>query len=107
MGIHEWSYHNDISDNARFKVPWANAQKALASIRVEVELGFDAATAFKEAHRCLNCDVQTVFTEETCIECDACIDICPMDCLTMTQNGEEDDLRTRLTAPTPHLDQEL
>ncbi|MFM9993853.1 MAG: FAD-dependent oxidoreductase, partial [Burkholderiaceae bacterium] len=107
MGIHEWSYHNDISDNARFKVPWANAQKALASIRVEVELGFDAATAFKEAHRCLNCDVQTVFTEETCIECDACIDICPMDCLTMTQNGEEDDLRTRLTAPTLHLDQEL
>jgi ferredoxin len=72
-----------------------------------VELGFDAATAFKEAHRCLNCDVQTVFTHETCIECDACIDICPMDCLTITNNGEEPDLRQRLRAPTSHEDQDL
>ena len=102
MGIHEWSYHNDVSEDARNKVPWANAQKALASIRIEVELGFDAATAFKEARRCLNCDVQTVFTKETCIECDACVDICPMDCLTITHNGEEADLRTRLRAPTLH-----
>jgi len=107
MGIHEWSYHNDVSEDHRFKVPWANAEKALASIRVEVELGFDAATAFKEAHRCLNCDVQTVFTHETCIECDACIDICPMDCLTITNNGEEPDLRQRLRAPTSHEDQDL
>lgn len=107
MGIHEWSYHNDVSEDARNKVPWANAQKALASIRIEVELGFDAATAFKEARRCLNCDVQTVFTKETCIECDACVDICPMDCLTITHNGEEADLRTRLRAPTLHEDQEL
>ena len=107
MGIHEWSYHNDVSEDHRFKVPWANAEKALASIRVEVELGFDAATAFKEAHRCLNCDIQTVFTHETCIECDACIDICPMDCLTITNNGEEPDLRQRLRAPTSHEDQDL
>ena len=66
-------------------MPWAKAEKALASIRVEVELGFDAATAFKEAERCLNCDVQTVFTETACIECDACVDICPMDCISFTE----------------------
>ena len=107
MGIHEWSYHNDVSNDTRFKVPWANAEKALASIRVEVELGFDAATAFKEAHRCLNCDVQTVFTTETCIECDACIDICPMDSLTITQGGDEADLRGRLKAPATNLTQDL
>ena len=65
-------------------MPWAAAEKALASIKVEVELGFDAATAFKEAERCLNCDVQTVFTDKLCIECDACVDICPMDCITFT-----------------------
>ena len=107
MGIHEWSYHNDISDNSRFKVPWTKAEKALASIKVEVELGFDAATAFKEAQRCLNCDVQTVFTPETCIECDACIDICPMDSLTITNNNEESELRQKLTAPAINLSQDL
>ena len=107
MGIHEWSYDNDTSNDARYKVPWAKAEKALASIKVEVELGFDAATAFKEAERCLNCDVQTVFTETACIECDACVDICPTDCLTITRNGDESDLRTRLTAPSKHLDQGL
>ena len=107
MGIHEWSYHNDVSEDTRFKVPWANAEQALASIRVEVELGFDAATAFKEASRCLNCDVQTVFTRETCIECDACVDICPMDCITFTANGEEAELRTRLKAPALHAGQAL
>jgi len=107
MGIHEWSYHNDISDNSRFKVPWTKAEKALASIKVEVELGFDAATAFKEAQRCLNCDVQTVFTPETCIECDACIDICPMDSLTIIHNNEESELRQKLTAPAINLSQDL
>jgi formate hydrogenlyase subunit 6/NADH:ubiquinone oxidoreductase subunit I len=107
MGIHEWSYHNDVSNDTRFKVPWANAEKALASIRIEVELGFDAATAFKEAHRCLNCDIQTVFTTETCIECDACVDICPMDSLTITKIGEESDLRGRLKAPATNLSQDL
>ena len=107
MGIHEWSYHNDVSGDTRFKVPWAKAETALASIRVEVELGFDAATAFKEASRCLNCDVQTVFNRETCIECDACVDICPMDCITFTSNGDEADLRTRLKAPAMHTAQDL
>jgi len=107
MGIHEWSYHNDVSNDMRFAVPWAAAETALASIKVEVELGFDAATAFKEASRCLNCDVQTVFNRTTCIECDACVDICPMDCITFTANGEEADLRTRLKAPATHQDQAL
>ncbi len=107
MGIHEWSYHNAPSDDTRFKVPWAAAEIALASIKVEVELGFDAATAFKEAERCLNCDVQTVFTDKLCIECDACVDICPMDCITFTDNGEEADLRTRLKAPATNTTQDL
>ena len=107
MGIHEWSYANAVSDDTRFKVPWANAEKALASIKVEVELGFDVATAFKEAERCLNCDVQTVFTAPACIECDACVDICPMDCITFTADGDEADLRTRLNAPATNMAQDL
>ena len=107
MGIHEWSYDNDTSNDLRFKVPWAKAEIALASIKVEVELGFDVATAFKEAPRCLNCDVETVFNEATCIECDACVDICPMDCITFTVNGEESDLRERLQAPAHNKDQAL
>jgi ferredoxin len=107
MGIHEWSYHNETSLDARFRVPWAQAEKALASIRVEVELGFDAATAFREAQRCLNCDVQTVFNQAACIECDACVDICPMDCITFTGNGDEADLRQRLQAPARNPAQDL
>ncbi|MCM2251058.1 MAG: FAD-dependent oxidoreductase [Ramlibacter sp.] len=107
MGIHEWSYDNDTSLDTRFKVPWAKAEKALASIKVEVELGFDVATAVKEAGRCLNCDVQTVFAESACIECDACVDICPMDCISFTINGEEADLRKRLKAPALNIAQAL
>jgi len=107
MGIHEWSYDNQIAPEARFKVPWSDAAKALASIRVEVELGFDAATAFKEAQRCLNCDVQTVFAPKLCIECDACVDICPMDSITFAVNGEEAELRLRLTAPALNPGQDL
>ena len=107
MGIHEWAYDNDTSNDLRYKVPWAKAEMALASIKVEVELGFDAATAFKEAQRCLNCDVQTVFTQDTCIECDACVDICPMDCITFTTTSDEADLRTRLKAPALNLTQDL
>ena len=107
MGIHEWSYHNAVSNDLRSKVPWAAAQKALQSIKVEVELGFDPLTALKEAERCLNCDVQTVFTDKLCIECDACVDICPMDCITFTSDGEEADLRSRLKAPAPNTDQAL
>jgi formate dehydrogenase (NADP+) beta subunit len=107
MGIHEWSYDNAPSNDLRFKVPWAAAEKALASIKVEVELGFDLATAYKEAERCLNCDVQTVFTEKACIECDACVDICPMDCITFTGNADEGELRTRLNAPALNATQDL
>jgi len=107
MGIHEWSYRNDVSNDLRFKVPWAAAEQALGSIKIEVELGFDAAVAFKEASRCLNCDVQTVFNRTTCIECDACVDICPMDCITFTRNGEEAELRPRLKAPADNTKQDL
>ncbi|HRQ64971.1 MAG TPA: FAD-dependent oxidoreductase [Xanthomonadaceae bacterium] len=107
MGIHEWSYDNDIAPDLRYKVPWAPPEKTLTSMKVEVELGFDPELAWKEAQRCLNCDVQTVFARELCIECDACVDICPMDCITFTANGEEDDLRQRLMAPAKNLDQDL
>ncbi len=107
MGIHEWSYDNDVSIAARNKVPWAVAEKALRSIKVEVELGFDADTALREARRCLNCDVQTVFNRDTCIECDGCVDICPMDCITFTAPGEEAELRTRLKAPATNVAQDL
>ena len=107
MGIHEWSYDNAVSNDLRFKVPWTKAEIALASIKVEVELGFDAATAFKETQRCLNCDVQTVFADTLCIECDACVDICPMDCISFTHNGDEADLRTRLQAPARNATQDL
>ncbi|HEY1090650.1 MAG TPA: FAD-dependent oxidoreductase [Burkholderiaceae bacterium] len=107
MGIHEWSYDNDISNALRSKVPWTAAEKALASIRVEVELGFDAATAFKEAQRCLNCDVQTVFSDKLCIECDACVDICPVDAISFVPNADEPALRLTLKAPALNLTQAL
>ncbi|MFY9316300.1 MAG: FAD-dependent oxidoreductase [Burkholderiales bacterium] len=107
MGIHEWSYDNEIHNDTRFKVPWADVKQTLKNVKMEVELGFDAATAWKEAQRCLNCDVQTVFTTQACIECDACVDICPMDCITFTQNSEEKDLRGRLNAPALNLIQDL
>jgi NADPH-dependent glutamate synthase beta subunit-like oxidoreductase len=107
MGIHEWSYDNDITLAARNKVPWAPPEQTLNSINVEVELGFDPKLAFKEAQRCLNCDVQTVFTLEKCIECDACVDICPLDCISFTANGEEAELRQRLSAPALNLSQDL
>jgi formate dehydrogenase beta subunit len=107
MGIHEWSYDNDISNDLRYKVPLRDTAVALKDIRVEVELGYDEKLAFLEAERCLNCDVQTVFTGSLCIECDACVDICPMDCITFTENGEEQDLRSRLMAPALNLEQDL
>ncbi|MBS0560697.1 MAG: FAD-dependent oxidoreductase [Proteobacteria bacterium] len=107
MGIHEWSYDNAVSNDHRFAVPHQEKALALADIKVEVELGFDDRLAFNEAQRCLNCDVQTVFTDSACIECDACVDICPVDCITFTRNGDEEDLRTRLNAPSQNLEQEL
>lgn len=107
MGIHEWTYDNAVTSDTRHKVPWRDVNKALRSIKVEVELGFDVQTAWNEAQRCLNCDVQTVFNTGQCIECDACVDICPTDCITFTANGTEADLRTRLRAPARHPDQSL
>ncbi len=107
MGIHEWSYDNEISADRRFRVPLRDKVVALADIKAEVELGFDYNLALKEAERCLNCDVQTVFTASLCIECDACVDICPMDCITFTQNQPEAELRTHLQAPAKDLSQDL
>jgi formate dehydrogenase (NADP+) beta subunit len=107
MGIHEWSYDNDISNDLRFRVPLRDTAVALADIRVEVELGYDQKLGYLEAERCLNCDVQTVFTGELCIECDACVDICPMDCITFTDDGSEEELRGRLTAPALNRAQDL
>ncbi len=102
MGIHEWSYDNEVARDLRHKVPWRDVNQSLRDIRVEVELGFDAKTALREAQRCLNCDVQTVFTAKQCIECDACVDICPTDCITFTplpSNDDEHALRAGLRAP--------
>ena len=107
MGIHEWSYDNQIDLDKRYKVPHRDLGIALKDIKSEVELGFDVNLALKEAGRCLNCDVQTVFNTPLCIECDACVDICPMDCITFTPNGEEAELRTRLTAPAKNFTQAL
>jgi ferredoxin len=107
MGIHEWSYDNDISNDRRYKVAHAPIEKTLKDVKLEVELGFDIKQAFLEAERCLNCDVQTVFDTPKCIECDACVDICPMDCITFTANEEESALRQHLTAPALLLTQDL
>ncbi len=107
MGVHEWSYDNAVEADERYVVPLAPLEKALADRKMEVELGFDRETGFREAERCLNCDVQTVFEETRCIECDACVDICPTDCITFTANGEEPELRRRLTAPANNLAQDL
>ena len=107
MGIHEWSYDNDISAALRNKVPWRDLGTTLKDIKVEVELGFDAKLGYAETQRCLNCDVQTVFARNLCIECDACVDICPVDCISFTANGDEEDLRGRLTQPARNLTQDL
>jgi formate dehydrogenase beta subunit len=107
MGIHEWSYDNDVSNDLRYRVPLRDKEVALKDVKVEVELGFDRKLGYLEAERCLNCDVQTVFTTSLCIECDACVDICPVDCITFTENGADEDLRGRLNAPARNLTQDL
>ena len=107
MGIHEWSYDNAVSNDQRYKVPLKDQKIALKNIKVEVELGFDPKLALSEAQRCLNCDAQTVFEPKLCIECDACVDICPMDCITFTENEEESVLRTLLKAPAKNLTQDI
>lgn len=107
MGIHEWMYDSGVTTDLRYAVPHADKKETLKDRKKEVELGYDEQLAFKEAQRCLNCDVQTVFTASRCIECDACVDICPTSCITFAVNGEEEDLRTRLTAPAHELSQSL
>ncbi|MEZ5004153.1 MAG: FAD-dependent oxidoreductase [Chitinophagales bacterium] len=107
MGIHEWMYDSAVADDDRYNVPHEQKEKTLNDRKVEVELGFDKMVGFKEAQRCLNCDVQTVFEENKCIECDACTDICPTSCITFTTNGDEEELRTRLNAPAENKTQDL
>ena len=107
MGLHEWSYSNDYDGSERRLMPHVDLKKRFKQLNIEVELGFTLDQTVKEVERCLNCDIQTVFAANLCIECDACIDVCPVDCLTITENGDEKDLRTRLTAPAENLEEDL
>jgi NADPH-dependent glutamate synthase beta subunit-like oxidoreductase/ferredoxin len=107
MGLHEWSYSNDFDAAKRQKMRHVTLETRLKALSVEVEEGFDIMQTLQEVERCLNCDVQTHFTGPLCIECDACVDICPLSCLTIAPNGEEEELRTRLTAPALNLKQSI
>ena len=107
MGMHEWSFSNNYDGASRRLMPHVDLKERFKKINIEVELGFTAEQAVQEVERCLNCDIQTVFEADLCIECDACIDICPVNCLTITKNGEEDELRTRLSAPAENHTQAL
>ncbi len=107
MGIHEWSFSNDYDPAERRLMPHVELKERFKKLDIEVELGFTVEQTIKEVERCLNCDIQTVFAADLCIECDACIDVCPVNCLTITANGEEDDLRTRLSAPAENKEQDL
>jgi formate dehydrogenase beta subunit len=107
MGIHEWSYDSQIAIDQRYAVPQAEKTLTIRDRKKEVELGFDLTTACKETQRCLNCDVQTVFSENRCIECDACMDVCPTSCITFTENDEEDQLRQKLLVPAENKTQDI
>ncbi|MGH8378838.1 MAG: FAD-dependent oxidoreductase, partial [Gammaproteobacteria bacterium] len=107
MGLHEWSYSNSFDPSVRRLVPHVSLKERFKKINIEVELGFGAEQTEVEVERCLNCDIQTVFFAPLCIECDACIDVCPTACLTITHNGGEDDLRSRLKAPAENRQQLL
>ena len=107
MGMHEWSYSNDYDPAARRLMPHVDLKERFKKLDIEVELGFTVEQTIQEVERCLNCDIQTVFSAKLCIECDACIDICPVNCLTITGNGDEEELRTRLSAPAENLEQAL
>lgn len=107
MGMHEWSYSNNYDPAERRLMPHVDLRERFKKIDIEVELGFTVEQTIKEVERCLNCDIQTVFSAKLCIECDACIDICPVNCLTITMNGDEQDLRGRLSAPAENPEQDL
>ncbi len=107
MGMHEWSYANDYTPVERRLMPHVSLKERFKKLDIEVELGFTAEQVEQEVQRCLNCDMQTVFAAKLCIECDACLDICPVDCLTITHNGPEPELRARLKAPAKNLAQPL
>ena len=107
MGIHEWSYSNDFDPAARRIMPHVDLKRRFKKLDIEVELGFTAEQVITEVERCLNCDIQTVFTDNLCIECDACIDICPVDCLTIAPNADEDTLKQNLKAPVLEPSQPL
>jgi ferredoxin len=107
MGLHEWSYSNDYDPVSRQKMHHVELPARFAAMTTEVELGFTPEQTAAEVQRCLNCDVQTHFTASACIECDACIDICPTDCLTIVPDGDEAALRTQLSAPAINPEQPL
>ena len=107
MGIHEWSYSNDYDPADRRIMPHVDLKKRFRKLNIEVELGFSADDAAAEVERCLNCDLQTVFSAGLCIECDACIDICPVDCLTITPNGDQETIEANLKTARLEPEQEL
>jgi NADPH-dependent glutamate synthase beta subunit-like oxidoreductase len=107
MGIHQWSYSNDYNPYQRAKMQHVELVERFKKLNIEVELGFDAEQTAREVQRCLNCDVQTVFTDRLCIECDACVDVCPLQCLTIAPDGEEPELRKRLTVPAINTKQDV
>jgi ferredoxin len=107
MGMHEWSFSNDYNPAERRMMPHVELKERFKKLDIEVELGFTVEQTIEEVERCLNCDAQTVFSARLCIECDACIDICPVNCLTITSNGDEEDLRARLSAPAENNEQDL
>ena len=107
MGMHEWSYSNDFDPVARRMMPSVDLKERFKKLNIEVELGFSVEQVVKEVERCLNCDLQTVFFADLCIECDACIDVCPVDCLTITANEDEQTLKANLKSPPLEPDQPL
>ncbi len=107
LGMHAWAYSNDYNPAPRAKMKHVELVERFRELSREVELGFDPEQTAREVERCLNCDIQTHFTAPLCIECDACIDVCPVNCLTITYNGPEEELRGRLSAPAINPAQEL
>ena len=107
VGMNGWMYSNDYNPSPRAKMTHEELVKRFSAVNVEVELGFTPEQTAREVQRCLNCDIETHFEEKLCIECDACVDICPENCITIAPAGDEADLRTRLSAPATNMSQEI